>query len=225
MADLVLVRRKNMISSCRLTKRFAVGGLLLLGALNFARGEELPAAPKSYFNDYAGVTSETTRHDLNERLAKFDKDTANQVVVAIFAKMDSTLSLDEYTLRVAKAWGVGQRGKNNGVVLFVFIHDRTMRIQVGYGLTRLLTDALSKQILDRDLKPRFEKGDFDGGFTAGVESMLKIIDSQTQSGRAGSQVSASSNHAMQPTPGRRTVKFSMIRTSPPAATRAPASGG
>src|SRR5947209_7258219 len=123
--------------------------LSLLIASYAARAEELPPAPKGYFNDYAGVISESKRQELNERLAKFDKDTTNQVVVAIFPKMDSPLSLDEYTLRVANSWGVGQRGKNNGVTLFIFIRDHTMRIQVGYGLTDILTDALSKRILDR----------------------------------------------------------------------------
>jgi uncharacterized protein len=156
-------------------RQSAVLFLSLLIASYVSRAEELPPAPKGYFNDYAGVISEAKQHDLNERLAKFDKDTTNQIVIAIFPKMESTLSLDEYTLRVANSWGVGQRGKNNGVTLFVFINDHTMRIQVGYGLTSVLTDALSKQILDQDLKPHFQKGDFDGGLTAGVDSILKII--------------------------------------------------
>lgn len=162
-------------------KQFVISVVALIITCYAAPGEELPPAPKNYFNDYASVTSEFTRHDLNERLAKFDKDTTNQVVVAIFPKMDSTLSLDDYTLRIVNAWGVGQRGKNNGVTLFVFMRDRTMRIQVGYGLTSVLTDALSKQILDEDLKPHFQKGDFDGGLTAAVDSMLKIISSQPDS--------------------------------------------
>ena len=89
--------------------------------------------------------------------------------------MGSTLSLDDYTLQVANAWGVGQRGKNNGATLFVFVQNHTMRIQVGYGLTSVLTDALAKQILDQELGPHFQKGDFDGGLTAGVNSMLKTI--------------------------------------------------
>jgi uncharacterized protein len=149
--------------------------LLLLIASYVARAEELPPAPKGYFNDYAGVISEAKQHELNKRLAKFDKDTTNQVVVAIFPKMDSTLSLDEYTVRVANSWGVGRRGQNNGVTLFIFIRDRTMRIQVGYGLTSVFTDALSQQILDQDLKPHFQKGDFDGGLTGGVDSILKLV--------------------------------------------------
>jgi uncharacterized protein len=165
----------------RSQKQFAISAVALVIACCAARSEELPPAPKDYFNDYAGVTKESTRHDLNERLAKFDKDTTNQLVVAIFPKMDSTLSLDDYTLRVANAWGVGQRGKNNGVTLFVFMRDHTMRIQVGYGLTSVLTDAVSKQILDGELKPHFQKGDFDGGLTAAVDSMLKSITHQPDS--------------------------------------------
>jgi uncharacterized protein len=95
--------------------------------------------------------------------------------------MDSSLSLDEYTLRVMNSWGVGQRGKDNGVTLFVFIEDRTMRIQVGQGLTSVLTDALAKQILDQDLKPHFQKKDFDGALAAGVDSILKIVGGQQSS--------------------------------------------
>ena len=156
-------------------KHFTAAVLFLFFAAEFARGEALPPAPKGYFNDYAGVISQAKQHELSERLAKFDKDTTNQVVVAIFPKMDSALSLDEYTLQVANSWGVGQRGKNNGVVLFIFVSDHKMRIQVGYGLTGVLTDQLSKKILDQDLKPHFEKGDFDGGLTAGVDAILKIV--------------------------------------------------
>jgi uncharacterized protein len=157
-------------------KQLTIVALLCVTALWRAFGEELPPVPKNYFNDYAGVTSQATQRDLNARLAKIEKDTTNQVVVALFPKMQSTLSLDDYTLRVANAWGVGQRGKNNGVTVFVFIQDHTMRIQVGYGLTGVLTDVLCKQILNQQLGPHFQKGDFDGGLTAGVDSMLRIMN-------------------------------------------------
>lgn len=164
-----------MILDYRAQKSLAIIAFLLLGATRLTLGGELPAAPKNYFNDYAGVTGEGTTHELNERLAKFEKETTNQIVVAIFPKMDSTLSLDDYTLRLANAWGIGQRGKNNGVALFIFIQDHTMRVQVGYGLTSVLKDEVSRQILDRDLKPHFQKGDFDGGLVAGVDSILKVL--------------------------------------------------
>jgi uncharacterized protein len=120
-------------------------------------------------------------------LAQFCKDTSNQVVIAVFPKMDSTLSLDEYTLKVANSWGVGERGKNNGVVLFVFISDRKMRIQVGLGLTNVLTDALCKKIIDEDLKPQFRKSDFEAGFTAGANSILDALRKQPVAGNAGTK--------------------------------------
>src|SRR6266480_3699395 len=141
----------------------------------------LPPVPERYFNDYAGVTSRREQYDLNERLAKFDKDTTNQVVVAIFPKMDSDLSLDEYTLRIANAWGVGHRDKLNGVVLFVFVSDRKMRIQVGYGLTGVLTDVLCEKILEQEIKPYFHKGDYGGGLAAGIDSILRIVGVQPAS--------------------------------------------
>jgi uncharacterized protein len=164
-----------MTSFSHLRHQLAISALALLFACCFARGNELPPAPKHFFNDYAGVVSESTRRELNARLEKFHKDTSNQVVVAIFPHMDSTLSLEDYTLRVANAWGIGQSGKDNGIILFVFLRDRSMRIEVGYGLTSVLTDALSKQILEQDLTPHFQKKDFDGGFEAGVGSILKIV--------------------------------------------------
>ncbi len=186
-AQLVLVRRKNVRMHPRPQIRFTFALLAFLIAGYVARGEELPPTPKNYFNDYAGVVTLQKQHELNERLAKFDKDTTNQVVVAIFPKMDSALSLDEYTLRIANAWGVGQRGKNNGVTLFVFVSDHKMRIQVGYGLTGVLTDDLSKKILDQDLKPHFEKGDFDGGLTAGIDSILRIVGGPRSSEQVGAK--------------------------------------
>jgi len=146
--------------------------------LGITQGQPLPPVPKHHFNDYAGVISQPKQHELNERLAKFEKDTQNQVVVAIFPKMNSTLTLDEYTLQIAKLWGVGQRGKNNGVIVFVFISDHKMRIQVGYGLESVLTDELCKRIIDDDLKPHFRNSDFEGGLAAGISSILGALSKQ-----------------------------------------------
>jgi uncharacterized membrane protein YgcG len=167
-------KQPHMKSTVLSDQRFFVVFFLLLAAC-VCRGEALPAVPKDHFNDYANVTSQPKRRELDQRLANFEKESSNQVVVAIFQKMDSSASLDDYTLKLANAWGVGQRGKNNGVILFVFIDDRKMRIQVGSGLTGFLTDPLCQQIVDQDLKPHFRKSDFDGGFSAGLNSILEAL--------------------------------------------------
>jgi len=92
--------------------------------------------------------------------------------VAIFPKMQSDSSIEDYTVRVAQSWKVGQKGKNNGAVLFVFTQDRKMYLQVGYGLEGALPDALCKRIIEEQIKPHFRAGHFDAGLTAGVNAIL-----------------------------------------------------
>src|SRR4051794_1719176 len=107
----------------------------MLGGSTAARGAEtIPPRPAHYFNDYANVVDRATTARLDRQLADFDKQTSNQIVVAIYPRMQSDSSIEDYTVRVAQQWGVGQKSRNNGAVLFVFVNDRKMFMQVGYGL-------------------------------------------------------------------------------------------
>ena len=92
--------------------------------------------------------------------------------MAVFQKMESASSIEDYTVRVAQAWEVGQKDKKNGAVLFVFVQDRKMFIQVGYGLEGALPDAMCKRIIEDEIKPHFRNNDFDGGLSAGVAAIL-----------------------------------------------------
>jgi uncharacterized protein len=134
--------------------------------------EVMPPAPAQYFNDYAQVVSASTVSQLNQTLEDFERQTSEQILVAIFPKMQSDSSIEDYTVRLARAWKVGQKDQNNGAVLFVFVQDHKMFIEVGYGLEAVLTDARCKQIIDEQISPRFKAGDFDGGLTAGVQSII-----------------------------------------------------
>jgi uncharacterized protein len=142
-----------------------------LGLTAFA-AEVIPPVPAQYFNDYAGVVSAATAAQLNQRLEQFERDAASQIVVAIYPKMQSDSSIEDYTVRVAQAWHVGQKDKDNGAVLFVFTQDRKMFLQVGYGLEGALPDALCKRIIADEITPQFKAGNFDAGLTAGVNAML-----------------------------------------------------
>jgi uncharacterized protein len=112
---------------------------------------------------------------LNTQLAQFERDTSDQVVVAVYRKMQSDSSIDDYTQRVAQAWGVGQKDRRNGVVLFVFLDDRKMFIQVGYGLEGALPDVTAFDITERHIKPRFRVNDYEGGLATGVDLICKAI--------------------------------------------------
>lgn len=135
--------------------------------------EVIPPVPAQWFNDYAHVVSPATAARLNQTLQDFERETSSQVVVAIFQKMESPSSIEDYTVRVAQAWKVGQKSMKNGVVLFVFVQDRKMFIQVGYGLEGALPDATCKRIIEDEIKPRFRNNDFDGGLSAGVAAILQ----------------------------------------------------
>lgn len=149
--------------------------LAWLLAIEAGAAEVIPPKPASYFNDYARVVSSTAASRFNEQLAQFERETSNQVVVAVFPKMESDSDVADYTQRVAQGWGVGQKDRRNGVVLFVFIQDRKMFIQVGYGLEGALPDATAFDITEYHVKPRFRTGDYEGGLAAGIDLVQKAI--------------------------------------------------
>jgi uncharacterized protein len=151
--------------------RFILIALFCFGVAHAA--EVMPPAPKKHFNDYANVISSATETQLNQRLENFERESSSQLVVTVFPKMESDSSIEDYTQRLAQSWGVGTKEKNNGAVLFVYIQDRAMFLQVGYGLEGVLPDAIAKRIIEDEIKPHFRNGNFDAGLTAGVDAMIK----------------------------------------------------
>jgi len=135
--------------------------------------ETLPPKPAHYFNDFAHVVPTQAAAALEEKLQQFERDTSNQIVVAVFPKMETNSSIEDYTYRIAESWGVGQKDKRNGAVLFVFIADHKMFIQVGYGLEGALPDAICKRIVAEQIAPPFKSGNYEAGLISGVDSMIQ----------------------------------------------------
>jgi uncharacterized protein len=151
--------------------RFLAAALLLVTPL-LARAGDIPPAPAHYFNDYAHVVNNATAQRFNIHLANFERQTSNQIVVAVYPKLDTDDSLDDYCYRVAQAWGVGQKKLSNGAVLFVFVDDHKMRIQTGYGLEGALPDVTCVRILDDEMAPWFKAGDYPSGLQAGINAII-----------------------------------------------------
>ena len=133
--------------------------------------QPLPPPPAAYFNDYASLVSAGDAQRLDAKLRRFAEETSTQVVVAVFKSLPSP-SLEDFTIRVAQSWRVGRQDWDNGAILFVFVDDRRMRIETGYGLEGALPDQLAARILDLELRPRFRKGDWAGGLEAGIDAVL-----------------------------------------------------
>jgi uncharacterized protein len=155
--------------------------------------EVIPPKPAGYFNDYANVVPKEKALALNEKLAQFERETSNQVVVAVFRKMQTDSDIADYTQRIAESWKVGQAEKRNGAVLFVFIDDRKMFIQAGYGLEGALPDLTAFDITERHIKPRFRAGDYVGGLDEGIDLILKAIRGEYKGDGATAREKSGSN--------------------------------
>ncbi|MBM9592467.1 TPM domain-containing protein [Leptospira sp. 201903075] len=112
---------------------------------------------------------------LEKQLKDHENRTSNQVVVFVVSSLEGEV-LEEYSLRVAETWKLGQKKKDNGVLLLIALDDRKLRIEVGYGLEGSLTDVLCHHIIDEEIKPFFKKGDYESGIQNGVNAILGGID-------------------------------------------------
>jgi uncharacterized protein len=159
----------------KLTTEFLIRVLLLiaLGPLvGQAMAAEIPAKPAHYFNDFASLIDSQTAQQLEQKLQDFERQTSNQILVVIYPSLPEDASIEDFTQDAFRAWKPGQAGRNNGAILFVFVKDRKMRIQTGYGLEGALPDAICKRIISDEMVPRFQAGDFGGGVTAAVNAMI-----------------------------------------------------
>ena len=124
--------------------------------------------------DSAGILSNTTKAKLNTILKNAEQNSTNQVVVVTLKSLQGN-DISQYGYQLGRAWGIGQKKSNNGVLLIVAPNERKVRIEVGYGLEDSLTDAISSIIIQNDILPYFKKGDYDSGVLNGVKAILSVL--------------------------------------------------
>jgi uncharacterized protein len=126
--------------------------------------------------DEVGVLQPKTLRSLDLLFAAHERTAGDQIVFAVFQSLDGE-DLVSWTNQVFQNWKIGKKGKDNGVLLALYWKDRQMRIEVGYGLEPILTDALSKRILEEDLIPELKRGQPDAALTQSALSILKVLNS------------------------------------------------
>jgi uncharacterized protein len=124
--------------------------------------------------DNAGLLNPDTEQALTEKLAAHEKATTNQIVVVTLKNLQG-YTIEEFGYQLGRHWGIGQKGKDNGVLLIVVPTQRELRIEVGYGLEGELTDATASNIIQGVIVPRFKHGDFEGGITEGVSTIIQAL--------------------------------------------------
>jgi uncharacterized protein len=142
-----------------------------------AESVEFPRSD-GYVNDFAGVLDESAETYLEGYLSTLERDTSAEVAVVTVGSLDG-LSVEEYASRLFAAWGIGQRDRDNGVLLLVAPEDRVVRIEVGYGLEGTLPDGLAGEIIRRDILPEFRAGNIPRGIGRGLDRIARIVRGET----------------------------------------------
>lgn len=127
--------------------------------------------------DQTGTLSSGDVASLNETIRNFEARKGSQVAVLIVPTTDGE-AIEQFSLRVAETWKIGRKKIDDGAVLVIAKNDRHLRIEVGYGLEGALTDVTTKRLIDEEITPKFKTGDFDGGVSAGINRMIRLIDGE-----------------------------------------------
>jgi uncharacterized protein len=154
--------------------RFALAVLLALCVAAVAVAAEVPYLSGRVVDD-AEILKPATRDALAAKLKAHEARTTDQIVV-LTVRTIGDASIESFATAVFEQWKLGQKGKDNGVLLIVVPADHKMRIEVGYGLEGTLTDAQAGRIIRNVITPEFKAGDFDGGVSAGVDAMLGVLE-------------------------------------------------
>jgi uncharacterized protein len=130
--------------------------------------------PAGFVTDSAGIIDAQTKRDLTSFLTSFEKQTGVEVAVATVSSLDE-LPIDDYAVELFKKWGIGKKGKDNGVLFLIAPNERKMRIEVGYGLEGAINDALAGRIMDRVVIPFFKSGEISRGVANGTISIVDTV--------------------------------------------------
>jgi uncharacterized protein len=132
---------------------------------------------RAHVMDRVGLLSPATRDSLEQSLADFEQTTGHQIVVHVTPSLEG-LTIEDYSIQVAEAWKVGQKGLDNGVILTIAPSQRELRIEVGYGLEGVLPDAIASRIVHEVIEPEFRAGHMDQGVVAGVRAIEDVTQGE-----------------------------------------------
>jgi len=136
--------------------------------------------------DQAGLLTAADKADIESQLASLEQTSTDQLAVVTVKSLDG-YSIEDYGIGLARKWGIGQKGKDNGILLIVAPNDRKVRIEVGRRLEPMMTDTMSTLIIENAILPKFRRGDFGGGIKDGVRDIKTVLlgDAEEVKQRAG----------------------------------------
>lgn len=172
-------------TSCEIMnlKQIIIFFMLLLCPCQLLALEAPPLAGR--VSDLAKLLSPEALQRLERKLAEFERETSNQVAVLTVPSLQGD-NIDQFSIRVAEAWKIGQKGKDNGVLLVIAQAERKVRIEVGMGLQGVLPDITSGRIIRDVMRPHLKSGNYDQGVTVGIDSIISATKGEFKgSGQSG----------------------------------------
>ncbi len=149
--------------------------LFLIGSISISKAQlVIPQLWGMRVHDEAKVLSSQTTQSLEQALKVFEDSTSNQIAILIINSLEGE-ALEDYALKVAEAWKLGDQKNDNGVLLLIAVNDRKIRIEVGEGLEGPLPDAMCSRIIRNEIAPAFRRQAYDEGVTAGVVGIMQAI--------------------------------------------------
>ncbi len=157
----------------------ALIAILLIAGLSVVAAEAAPVFPEltGRVVDNAGMLDASQERRISQSLEAHENATTNQIVVVTLPNLGG-YSIETYGYQLGRAWGIGQKGDDNGVLLIVAKRERKVRIEVGYGLEGTLTDAIASNIVHTIILPLFKRGDFGEGIERGAEAIIQALGGQ-----------------------------------------------
>jgi uncharacterized protein len=131
--------------------------------------------PTGYLNDFAGILSYEQKQEIEKKLIEIENKTTNEIAVLIINSLEGK-SIEEYANEIFNSWGIGKKGKDNGVLILIALKEREIRIEVGYGLESYLPDSVCGRIIREVMAPNFRKNDFYTGIKEGIEKIYEILE-------------------------------------------------
>ncbi|WP_431199040.1 TPM domain-containing protein [Mucilaginibacter sp. P25] len=151
-----------------------------------AIAQDFPERSNTLVTDYTNTLNPADKQRLETKLVAFNDSTSTQIAVVIL-KSTGSYDINDYGVQLLRKWGIGQKDKNNGVLVLVAIGDRKMSIQTGYGAEGALPDIVTQDIIQNDLKPHFKQGDYYGGLDAGTNSIIKAMKGEYKAAKKQKQ--------------------------------------
>lgn len=152
---------------------FALAAALFLFApfSGAADGQPVPRL-EGRVTDVARVLSEADRERISDLLARYERETSHQIGVLLIPTVSGE-KIESFSLRVANSWKLGQKGLDNGILVTMAMKERAVRIELGVGMERFISNATAQSIINNSMVPAFRKGDYAGGLQAGLEQLMR----------------------------------------------------